>query len=112
MLNHGLDEPLITIADNEVLVVLRGPGEDMNRIRIPENITAGRSPSVAATLNERQKTVLPKVCVRKLSIREPWILHKWTVGPVCFGLMCFDDLKLFVILRKEAISKKQVLLKS
>jgi ATP-dependent DNA helicase RecG len=58
MLNHGLDEPLITIADNEVVVVLRGPGEDMNRIRIPENITAGLSPTVAATLNERQKTVL------------------------------------------------------
>ncbi len=54
MLNHGLDEPLITIADNEVVVVLRGPGEDMNRIRIPENITAGLSPSVVAKLNERQ----------------------------------------------------------
>jgi hypothetical protein len=58
MLNHGLDEPLITIADNEVVVVLRGPGEDMNGIRIPENITAGLSPTVAAKLNERQKTVL------------------------------------------------------
>ena len=55
MLNHGLDEPLITIADNEVVVVLRGPGEDMNRIRIPENITAGLSPSVAAKLNELTK---------------------------------------------------------
>jgi ATP-dependent DNA helicase RecG len=61
MLNHGLDEPLITIADNEVVVVLRGPGEDMNRIRIPENITAGLSPTVAATLNERQKTVLAEI---------------------------------------------------
>ena len=61
MLNHGLDEPLITIADNEVVVVLRGPGEDMNRIRIPENITDGLSPSVAAKLNERQKVILAEI---------------------------------------------------
>ena len=42
-------------------MVLRGPGEDMNRIRIPENITAGLSPSVAAKLNERQKVILAEI---------------------------------------------------
>ena len=72
MLNHGLDEPLITIADNEVVVVLRVPGEDMNRIRIPENITACLSSSVAATLNERQKVVLAEI-VKNGTVSTGWI---------------------------------------
>lgn len=72
MLNHGLDEPLITIADNEVVVVLRGPGEDMNRIRFPENITAGLSPSVAAKLNERQKVILAEI-VKNGTVSTGWI---------------------------------------
>ena len=72
MLNHGLDEPLITIADNEVVVVLRGPGEDMNRIRISENITAGLSPSVAAKLNERQKVILAEI-VKNGTVSTGWI---------------------------------------
>ncbi len=72
MLNHGLDEPPITIADNEVVVVLRGPGEDMNRIRIPENITGCLSPSVAAKLNERQKAVLAEI-VKNGAVSTGWI---------------------------------------
>jgi predicted HTH transcriptional regulator len=72
MLNHGLDAPLITIADNEVVVTLKGPGDDMDRIRIPENITGGLTPSVAARLNERQKAILAEI-VQNGSVSTGWI---------------------------------------
>ena len=53
-------------------MALRGPGEDMNRIRISENITAGLSPSVAAKLNERQKVVLAEI-VKNGTVSTGWI---------------------------------------
>ena len=50
---HSL--PYSAAITEDVYSDLLGPGEDMNRIRIPENITAGLSPSVAAKLNELTK---------------------------------------------------------
>ncbi|KZK75230.1 MULTISPECIES: ATP-binding protein [Chlorobium/Pelodictyon group] len=72
MLNHGLDAPLIAIADNEVVVTLIGPGENMERILLPENITGGISPAVAEKLNERQSAILAEI-VRSGSVTTGWI---------------------------------------
>ncbi|MGM0568542.1 MAG: ATP-binding protein [Elusimicrobiota bacterium] len=61
MLNHGLDKPQIKIIDNEVKVILYGPGEDLDRIKTPRNIPGFIPPAMEEKLNERQKKILKHV---------------------------------------------------
>jgi len=79
MLDHGLDQPAITIVDDEVVVTLRGPGEDMDRIRTPELVATGLKPSSEAKLNERQRAILEEV-VKNGSVSTGWC--KSTFGVV------------------------------
>ncbi len=79
MLNHGLDKPQITIVDHEVVVMLPGPGDDLDRIRTPENFAGGLAPSVEARLNQRQKAILSEI-VKTGSVTTGWITK--TLGVV------------------------------
>jgi ATP-dependent DNA helicase RecG len=57
MLNHGLDQPLLGTDTGYFQVTFPGPGENLDRIRVPETgllIT----PAVEAQLNDRQKRIL------------------------------------------------------
>jgi predicted RecB family nuclease len=57
MLNHGLDQPLIGTDTGYFQVVFPGPGENLDRIRVPETrLTV--TPAIEAQLNERQKKML------------------------------------------------------
>lgn len=55
MINHGLDKPEIKIIDGEVVVILYGPDENMDRLRLPDNIPKIIKPSIEKKLNIRQK---------------------------------------------------------
>ncbi|MEW6668887.1 MAG: ATP-binding protein [Thermodesulfobacteriota bacterium] len=57
MLNHGLDKPLLGTDTGYFQVVFPGPGNDVDRIRVPE-ARLQVTPSVEAQLNERQKAIM------------------------------------------------------
>ncbi len=57
MLDHGLDQPLIGEDTGYFQVVFPGPGENLDRIRVPETRLVV-TPAVEAQLNRRQKKML------------------------------------------------------
>lgn len=57
MLNHGLDQPLLTTDTGYFQITFPGPGDNIERIRVPETRLLV-TPSVEAQLNERQKTMV------------------------------------------------------
>ncbi len=57
MLDHGLDRPLIGADTGYFHVTFLGPGEDIDRIRVPESRLAV-TPALEAQLNERQRKIL------------------------------------------------------
>jgi predicted HTH transcriptional regulator len=71
MLDHGLDKPLIEVVDNEVIVTLRGPGDNFDLIRTPNTSGGGLEPSIEAKLNERQRAILEEV-VANGSVSTGW----------------------------------------
>jgi ATP-dependent DNA helicase RecG len=57
MLNHGLDPPLIGTDTGYFQVIFPGPGDNIERIRVPESqLTV--SPALEASLNQRQKEMV------------------------------------------------------
>ena len=60
MLNHGLDQPLLGTDTGYFQVTFPGPGENLNRIRIPEARLVV-TPTVEAQLNERQKDMVRRL---------------------------------------------------
>ncbi len=54
MLTHGLDVPKLAIEDDYFVVTLPGPGENLDRIRVP----ASRDSSVLEHLSERQQQIV------------------------------------------------------
>jgi len=77
MLNHGLDQPLLGTDTGYFQVVFPGPGENLDRIRVPE-ARLMVTPAIEARLNERQKKIITQVakaghvtsgwCVRHLDV--------------------------------------------
>jgi predicted HTH transcriptional regulator len=57
MLNHGLDQPLLGTDTGYFQVIFPGPGENIERLRIPETQLLV-TPAVEAQLNERQKKMM------------------------------------------------------
>lgn len=72
MLDHGLDKPVISLLDGEVVVTLPGPGENLDRIRVPSNAAIGLQPSIDAKLNDRQKRALQEAIING-SVTSGWI---------------------------------------
>ena len=57
MLDHGLDQPLLGTDTGYFQITFPGPGENIERIRVPERrLVVTRA--VEADLNERQKKML------------------------------------------------------
>lgn len=61
MLNHGLNAPEYTLTEGYFCVTLKGPGDDLDRLRIPAGASAGLPPAVEEQLNARQKRILAYV---------------------------------------------------
>lgn len=78
MLDHGLDLPVIRVVEDEVVVTLPGPGENLDRIRIPDGEVITLEPSVEAKLNERQKEIVREV-VRNGSVTTGWCKEQFGV---------------------------------
>lgn len=78
MLDHGLDKPVITIVDEEVVVTLPGPGDDLDRIRVSTQAALGLKPSIEAKLNDRQKSILAEV-VTSGSVTTGWCKKQFGV---------------------------------
>jgi len=57
MLNHGLDQPLLGTDSGYFQVTFPGPGDDTDRIKVPETSLLV-TPAVEAQLNERQRKMM------------------------------------------------------
>ncbi|MHB8523949.1 MAG: ATP-binding protein [Limisphaerales bacterium] len=95
MLNHGLDQPLLGTDTGYFQVTFPGPGEKLDRIRVPETrLTV--TPAIEARLNERQKKIIAQVakathvtsgwCVRHLDVAKD-TAHRDLVELVGLGLL-------------------------
>ncbi|HOI96199.1 MAG TPA: helix-turn-helix domain-containing protein [Syntrophobacter fumaroxidans] len=60
MLNHGLDQPLLGTDMGYFQVTFPGPGENIERLRVPERRLLV-TPAVEAQLNDRQRKALAEV---------------------------------------------------
>lgn len=60
MLNHGLDQPLLGTDTGYFQVTFPGPGDNIDRIRVPEGPLLV-TPAVEAQLNKRQKKIVAHV---------------------------------------------------
>ena len=59
MLNHGLDQPLLGTDTGDFQVTFPGPGENLDRLRMPVDGTVTVvTPALEAQLNERQKKMV------------------------------------------------------
>jgi len=57
MLNHGLGQPLLGTDTGYFQVTFPGPGDNLDRIRVPETRLLV-TPAVEARLNDRQKRMV------------------------------------------------------
>ncbi|MGI8782614.1 MAG: ATP-binding protein [Acidobacteriota bacterium] len=57
MLDHGLDQPLLGADTGYFQIIFPGPGENIDRIRVPE-ARLRVTPAVEAQLNERQRKMM------------------------------------------------------
>lgn len=61
MLNHGLEAPAYDLIDGYFRVTLKGPGADLDRLRLPSGTSAGLPPAVEEQLNVRQQQIMAHV---------------------------------------------------
>lgn len=65
MVRHGLDAPLIGTNSGCFEITFPGPGDDLGRIRVSEEIAKPHiEPAIEAKLNDRQLSILQEVHVR------------------------------------------------
>lgn len=77
MLNHGLDRPAIGTDMGYFQITFPGPGENVERLRVPEKRLLV-TPAVEAQLNYRQKLILAHV-LEAGSVTSGWCLKEFGV---------------------------------
>ena len=95
MLDHGLDWPLLGADTGYFQITFPGPGDDLDRIQVPE-ARLRVTPAVEAQLNERQRKILAHA-VEAGSVTTRWCIetlgvvrdtaHRDLVGLVELGLL-------------------------
>ncbi len=78
MLDHGLEPPLLGTDMGYFQVIFQGPGENIERLRIPEKRLLV-TPSVEAKLNERQKRIIQQVLMAG-SVTRRWCVAQFKVA--------------------------------
>jgi predicted HTH transcriptional regulator len=58
MLNHGLDIPTFRLYDDELIVTLHGPGDNLDCLRTPSDVKGPITPAIESKLNERQRKII------------------------------------------------------
>ena len=61
MLNHGLNGPEYALTEGYFCVTLKGPGDDLDCLRIPAGASAGLPPAVEDQLTDRQRDILSRL---------------------------------------------------
>jgi ATP-dependent DNA helicase RecG len=74
MLNHGLEQLLLTTDTGYFQVTFPGPGDDLDRIRVPETRLVV-TPAVEAQLNKRQRKIVEHV-LKQGSVTTGWCIAK------------------------------------
>jgi predicted HTH transcriptional regulator len=69
-LDHGLDQPLLSTDTGYFQVTFPGPGDDIDRIRVPETRLLV-TPTVEGQLNERQKEIMVH------ALTEGFVTNRW-----------------------------------
>lgn len=77
MLNHGLDQPLLGTDTGYFQITFSGPGESLDRIRVPEARLVV-TPSIEAQLNERQREIIAYVLAQG-SVTNRWCRARFRV---------------------------------
>ena len=78
MLDHGLNPPLLGTDMGYFQVIFQGPGENIERLRVPEKQLLV-TPSVEAKLNERQKRIIQQVLMAG-SVTRRWCVAQFNVA--------------------------------
>ena len=77
MIDHGLEPPVIGTDTGYFQVTFPGPGDNIERIRVPEQ-RLRITPAVEAQMNERQKRILAHV-LEAGSVTSGWCLKEFGV---------------------------------
>lgn len=78
MLNHGLDKPEIKLVGGEVMVLLSGPADNLDRIKTPLDIPKIITPSIESKLNKRQKKIIAHV-LKNGNVTSGWCKKEFSV---------------------------------
>lgn len=73
MLDHGLDAPVYDETEGYFKVVLKGPGDNLDRVRLPKSADSGISPSLELQINDRQRIILNKAVIDG-SVTTGWVV--------------------------------------
>lgn len=95
MLNHGLDQPLLGTDTGYFQVTFPGPGENIDRLRVPET-RLQVTPAMEAKLNARQRKIMARA-LEAGSVTTGWCMetlgvvrdtaHRDLVGLVKLGML-------------------------
>ncbi|MBN1984136.1 MAG: DUF4062 domain-containing protein [Chitinivibrionales bacterium] len=77
MLNHGLDQPLLASDTGYFQVTLPGPGENIERIRVPETRLLV-TPAIEAKLNDRQRKAIAEV-LKSGAVSSGWLVNNLSI---------------------------------
>jgi len=105
MLNHGLDQPILGTDTGYFQVMFPGPGENLDRIRVPETRLMV-TPAIEAQLNERQRKALAEV-LKSGSVASGWLVKNMqvTYDTANRDLLALAELKILVRNGKGRASK-------
>ena len=78
MLKHGLDQPLLGTDTGYFQISFPGPGDNIERLRVPETQMLV-TPSIEAQLNGRQKKILEHV-IKHGSVTRRWCVAEFNVA--------------------------------
>ncbi len=81
MLNHGLNAPEYDLTDGYFCVTLKGPGDDLDRLRILAGTSMGIPPAVEEQLSERQKVILEHAATNG-KVTTSWVISNMNVSKV------------------------------
>ncbi len=78
MLDHGLDEPVYDLTQGYFRVTLKGPGDNLDRLRVPSGVGAGIPPAVEEQLSKRQIRILEQA-VKDGKVTTGWVVSELRV---------------------------------
>lgn len=81
MLDHGLDEPVYDLTQGYFRVTLKGPGDDLSRLRVPSDEAVGIPPVIADQLSKRQVSILEQA-VKEGKVTTNWVVSNLDVSKV------------------------------